>query len=196
MKAVVYGPPCAGKTTIANAISKQSVDVLALSMHDMCISEASKGTDDGIQWQFCDQGRLPFPDGLANRIAEKHLKLATSFVVEGYPKTLDEVKHFVRIIGRPTHLFVVDASLETVLEGARNRLQCPSCSLTFTRGAGVYPQCMKLGRPRKDDESEVVEERFQHYLIRSREALPLLRQDSQDIYEGSSTKLLNTISAM
>lgn len=190
MKVVVYGPPCAGKTTVARAISTQAPNLRRLSCRGMCQDEVARNIDDGRIWESCDRSRLPFPSGLANRIAAKYLRGIEAFVIDGYPKSLDEVEFFVELTGGPTHLFIVAASLDEVQARAERRLECTECITSFDRSQVRCPECSRPGTRRREDDPDVVESRFRHYVERSRFALPALRGVSGEVHEGSSEELV------
>jgi adenylate kinase family enzyme len=151
VKAVVFGPPCGGKTTVANALADRFVGTKLLSMRGMCLREVAHDTFDGRTWWDYERKRLPLPIGLTNRIVGKHLRATPSFVIDGFPKTSEELDFFLDTVGPPTHLFVVQAHFDEIVARARGRFECSDCLTTFPSDIVECPRCHGRLRPRPED---------------------------------------------
>ena len=193
LKIIIYGPPCSGKTTIATEFSSRLSWLPRLSCREMCEREAERRTPDGIIWRECEDHRHPLPPGLVNRIADQYLRDIDSFLIEGYPKTLDEAKYFNSLTGGATHLFVLVTSPADVIKRASQRLECKNCRISFNMTAGVCPRCSRPGRRRQDDSPDIVPLRFAEYIEYSELALPILRREAKAICEGTCSELLNDV---
>jgi len=193
MKIVVVGPPCSGKTTISMAVADHYPSIHRLSCRAMCQSARDSGTPDGLHWAELESTQTPFPAGLTDRIAAPYLKAAQQFVIDGYPKTLDEVDFFFKEVGRPSHLLVVYESEVELLNRAQNRLECPVCMRPFTRSTEWCPSCGVPGRTRAEDSPRMVQRRLAEYRSKSALSLPRLREIAEVTIVGTSHELCGNV---
>ncbi len=136
MKVVFLGPPGAGKGTQVEIISSR-YNIPKIVMGDILRSEVNRGTELGkIVRQYMEKGEL-VPDEIILQIIEKHIKGLDSFILDGFPRTLNQAKGLEKIteIDRVVYIDVPD-------EEVKRRL---------------------LARGRMDDKPEVIENRLRVY---------------------------------
>ncbi len=136
MKVVFLGPPGAGKGTQVEIISSR-YNIPKIVMGDILRSEVSKGTELGkIVKQYMEKGEL-VPDDIILRIIGKYIEGLDSFILDGFPRTLNQAKGLETIteIDRVVYIEVPD-------DEVKRRL---------------------LARGRMDDRPEVIENRLRVY---------------------------------
>jgi adenylate kinase len=131
---------------------------------------------------FVDTGKLVPDDLMAELIAERLVKpdARGGFVLDGFPRTLDQVTTLERVLGqlgvtldRVVLLVVPQAELVRRLSGRR---VCPQCGSLYhldsspPRAAGVCDACGSALVQRPDDQEDVVRRRLSVYEV---ETLPV-----------------------
>lgn len=173
MRMALLGPPGAGKGTQASRIC-QTFDLVHLSSGDILRSEKMAGTALGLRIRdFIDNGLL-VPDHLMIELMqEKILSLNKGFVLDGYPRTLNQAQALNLMlfeVHRPLMLvlnFVVDpVVLSRRFEGRRI---CPECLTAYhidsmpPKVAGICDLDGKALIIREDDLPDVVRKRIETY---------------------------------
>ena len=109
MRAILLGPPGAGKGTQAARLAER-YGVPAISTGDIFRKNASEGTELGIQAQrFMDAGEY-VPDELTNLMVRNRIDepdAERGFLLDGYPRTLAQVEELDGMIKHTGH--VLDA---------------------------------------------------------------------------------------
>ena len=120
-------------------------------------------------------------DDLVNKMLEHRVSqpdCATGFLLDGYPRTLDQADYLDRLLVRlhdPNPLILhLDVPLDALLGRLTSRRQCPTCGRIYNllhqppKKKGI---CDDDGTPlvtRKDDQEDVVRERLKTYDALSR----------------------------
>lgn len=97
---LLVGPPGAGKGTQA-AILAETYGIPAISTGDMFRSNVVNGTPLGLQVKAIMEAGEYVPDALTNEIVAERLGEADAragFLLDGYPRTLDQVNELDRIL--------------------------------------------------------------------------------------------------
>lgn len=109
---LIVGPPGAGKGTQATQIAA-AYAVPAISTGDIFRSNVSEGTDLGVQAKaYMDAGEY-VPDSLTNALVRDRLSqsdAARGFLLDGYPRTLDQVQFLDSVLTEQ------GASLDAVIQ--------------------------------------------------------------------------------
>jgi adenylate kinase len=111
------GPPGAGKGTQAKLIAQQ-LGIPAISTGDIFRANVSAGTPLGLKaQQYMDAGDY-VPDEITNgmvrdRIAEQDAR--SGFLLDGYPRTVDQVEELDKILAESGHS--VDAVVQLTVDG-------------------------------------------------------------------------------
>ncbi|MCD9197913.1 adenylate kinase [Aeromicrobium wangtongii] len=160
MRVLMMGPPGSGKGTQAITLA-EALDAPHISTGDLFRAHVRDQTELGkIVQLHLDQGSY-VPDELTNEMVRERLArpdAQTSFVLDGYPRTVEQVAEL-------DHLLAADgAGLDVVVELTVDRDELIQRLLARARLSG-----------RTDDTAEVIESRLNLY---SRETAPLI-----EVYE-------------
>ena len=167
-KLLLLGPPGAGKgTQSANLVKRFGVDHVTTgdalrSNKGMDISHLD--TEYDTPGEYMDRGEL-VPDEVVNEIVKTALENADGFVLDGYPRNLEQAEYLAGI----TDLDVV-ASLsvpeEELVRRLTGRRVCSECGTNFhvefdqPEVEGVCDECGGELVQRDDDTEETVRERL------------------------------------
>ena len=167
-KLLLLGPPGAGKgTQSANLVERFGVEHVTTgdalrSNKGMDISHL--GTEYDTPGEYMDRGEL-VPDEVVNEIVKTALENADGFVLDGYPRNLEQAEYLAGI----TDLDVV-ASLsvpeEELVDRLTGRRVCDDCGANYhvefspPEEAGVCDECGGDLIQRDDDTEETVRERL------------------------------------
>ncbi|WP_051147152.1 adenylate kinase [Glaciibacter superstes] len=97
---LIVGPPGAGKGTQA-AVLAEAFDIPAISTGDIFRANIKEGTDLGVQVQEIVSSGSYVPDSLTNAIVRDRLHqddALVGFLLDGYPRTADQVLELDRIL--------------------------------------------------------------------------------------------------
>lgn len=170
LRAVIFGPQGCGKGTQGQLLS-ESFDVPLIGSGALFRAEIAKGTSLGkIAEQYVQSGCLA-PDELVNGIMSSQLKqldLKNGFLLDGYPRTVDQASFLQRILPVNVAIFIKIPD-EVALDRLLSRIQCPSCKAVYNlkkvppAKAGICSVCGgKLVR-RADDTEEAIRIRLTNY---------------------------------
>jgi adenylate kinase len=132
VRAVLFGPPGAGKTTQAEWIAER-FDVPIIATGDLCRAEIEEGTALGkLVKEYVSHGMLA-PDDVVNAIVQKAMKgfdLAKGFVLDGYPRNVEQAANLDRFakVNLAIQLKLLDNAAVKRLQGRR---QCTACRAIF-----------------------------------------------------------------
>ena len=102
---LIVGPPGVGKGTQAERIS-ESYGIPTISTGDIFRSNIAQGTDLGKQVKAIVDSGDYVPDSLTNALIEDRLQeadAAQGFLLDGYPRTPDQVKHLDALLAASGH---------------------------------------------------------------------------------------------
>lgn len=157
MRVVLLGPPGAGKGTQAVLLSEK-LGVPHISTGDLFRANIGQQTPLGLEAKkYLDAGDL-VPSDVTNRMVQARVAepdAANGFVLDGYPRTVDQADALAKILGD------MDTKLDAVL--------------SFDVAEDTVVERM-LARGRADDNEEVIRNRLRVYRT---ETAPLL-----DYYNG------------
>jgi len=170
LKAVVIGPPGAGKGTYAHYLSLKYC-IPHISIGDVFRSEIRKGTPLGMLIkEYVDKGDL-VPDDIVINLVKKRLEQPDTeqgFLLDGYPRTLKQAIALDEFTEIDAAIYVY-APLEVVVERLRNRYVCPVCGRSYNLLFNPPKNDLKCDLDgatlvrRRDDEPEVVIHRYRLY---------------------------------
>ena len=105
MRLILLGPPGAGKGTQARFVAEH-FGVPAISTGDIFRANVSQGTPLGVEAQrYMDAGEY-VPDEVTNRMVRARIDesdAAPGFLLDGYPRTLDQVEELDGMISHTGH---------------------------------------------------------------------------------------------
>lgn len=175
MNLVFLGKPGVGKGTDAAAVSKH-FGIPCISMGELIRDEIYKGSEVGKKIKaVAEKGNL-VDTKTAVLLLEERLKQPDTekgFVLDGFPRSMEQVKDFEKAkkrIGRDFDL-VVDFSCpdEAIVERLSNRRQCRKCKAIFnlktnpSKESGKCDYCAGELYQRYDDMPEAIKKRLEIY---------------------------------
>ncbi len=189
MNILIMGGPGAGKGTMSAKIVEQ-YNVNHISTGDIFREEISSGSALGQEAKtYIDQGLL-VPDEITNAMVKDYLEhlpdLKSGYLLDGYPRTLDQAKAFDALSKDSAMAVDVVIAMEipfaALAERISGRRLCKSCGAIYhihanpSKQEGVCDVCGSALYQRKDDTVESLQVRLQEY---TRQTQPVL-----DFYEA------------
>lgn len=170
---ILLGGPGAGKGTQAGAITTW-FRIPHISSGQLLRSEVASGTELGLRAKaVIDAGALVGDDIVNELIAWRISQedCASGFILDGYPRDIDQAVTFKRTLLKDDRLIVIDieVDLEKVISRLTGRRTCKSCNEIYhtvtspPRLAGVCDHCGSVLVQRSDDREDVIRERFETY---------------------------------
>jgi adenylate kinase len=189
---VLFGSPGSGKGTQAKLLT-QRLRIPHVSTGDMLRERIREGVEMNGAKARMQSGEL-VSDGVVNRMVEERLSqtdAATGFILDGYPRTVDQGKHLnswldARGIGEVVIHLAVDYN--SIIARLTGRRVCPCCGTLYnlaTKAPKVDELCDLDGQKliiRDDDREDVIRQRLSAY---ERQTRPVL-----DFYRGAGTRLV------
>jgi len=185
---LIYGPPGAGKTSIALEICKRE-GWNYISVGEITRREISKGTDLGNRLRDCLEKVVEYPPELIAEVMDPYITKAVQegrfLIIDGYPKYKKEIPLFCNLI-REIGLVIAGVAVLTVdfeeaLKRSRGRRVCESCGF-YTKEA--ISRCIICGEKigeRDDDEFEIFSRRFRDHLESIQETIEALRKEKPSL---------------
>jgi adenylate kinase len=174
LRAVLLGPPGAGKGTQAARLSER-YDVPHIATGDIFRANVSEGTDLGREAKrYMDAGEL-VPDEIVIGMVRDHVRDsdADGFLLDGFPRTVpqaDALHAFLDELGRPLHLVLhLRIDDNEVVRRIAGRRVCVTCGATYhvdhdpPDEEGACDRCGGEVIHRDDDQEDVVRNRLQVY---------------------------------
>jgi len=172
---VFAGPPGSGKGTQAKLLAPK-LKVPHISLGDLLREAVRSGSKVGeIAKNYLDAGKL-VPDNVAIDVAEEAVKkeeCRNGFVIDGFPRTLEQAGLFDRSLGKLKFnlkkVLYIDIPLEEILKRLTGRRSCKKCGavyhLTYNppKKDGICDVCGGELYQRHDDTDEVIKVRYEVY---------------------------------
>lgn len=175
MRAILLGPPGAGKGTHAVGLSKH-YDIPHISTGDLFRENVGKGTPLGLEAKaYMDKGEL-VPDELVIRLVEDRISqpdAQNGFLLDGFPRTIPQAEALWKFCEEndvPVDFAInLEAPYELIEKRIAGRRSCPTCGKIYN----VYFQPPKVDGicdidgaelvQRSDDNEETIKTRFKVY---------------------------------
>ncbi|MDY6896191.1 MAG: adenylate kinase [Thermotogota bacterium] len=190
MRLLFFGPPGAGKGTQAKKVAKE-FDIVHISTGDILRDAVSKGTELGKKAKaIMDRGEL-VSDEIMNRLVKEKLEELDSFILDGYPRTLDQAKFLDQATKELKKeidaAILIDVTEEEIVKRISNRRVCPNCGKVYNL-ISLKPKedekCDVCGTKliqRDDDKEEVVRERYKVYKKNTEPVIEYYRKNNKTI---------------
>ena len=196
MKAIVlFGSPGSGKGTQAGMLT-QCLGVPHISTGDMLRDRIRRGAAEmGTAVVATMHSGALVSDEVVNEMVEERLSepdAKRGFVLDGYPRTLDQAEHLCRWLdGRRIREVVIYLAVDYNIVIARltGRRQCPRCGTLYnlaTQPPRVDEMCDLDGEKliiREDDDESVIRERLTGYERQTRPVLEHYRVAGRRVVE-------------
>ena len=175
MRAVLLGPPGAGKGTQAVRLVEK-YGVPQISTGDIFRANIKEQTPLGVEAKkYIDQGAL-VPDELTISMVEDRLSqddCKNGYLLDGFPRTIAQAEKLDEMLAKTGSkidaVIKVDVPAEVIMERVVNRRVCTSCGESYnvvsrpTKVEGVCDVCGKEVIQRDDDKPETVKQRLVTY---------------------------------
>lgn len=139
MKVILLGAPGSGKGTQAELLQER-LGLPHISTGEMLRDAVSEGTELGKKAEPIMEAGGLISDDLMNGIVAERLSrddVSQGFVLDGYPRTVDQAKSLERIDGGngPGDLRVIQLSVpdDVIVSRVAARLSCPKCGAIYHR---------------------------------------------------------------
>ena len=165
---LIIGPPGAGKgTQSSNIVDEYGVEHITTgdalrANKDMDISDMD--TEHDTPRAYMEAGDL-VPDAVVNAIVEEALTSADGFVLDGYPRNLDQAKELEAMTDLDV-ILSLDVPREELIDRLTGRRVCDDCGTNYhvefdqPEEEGVCDGCGGELIQRDDDEEESVKNRL------------------------------------
>ncbi|AEX85275.1 adenylate kinase [Marinitoga sp. 1135] len=171
-----FGPPGAGKGTIAKEVSKK-YGIPHISTGDMLRAEVASGSELGNKVkEILEKGQLVSDEimleVIKNRLQQKDVE--KGFILDGFPRTLPQAEGLEKLleeIKNPiTASLYFEVDVETVVKRITNRRICPKCGKIYNlitlkpKVDNICDECGTQLIQRDDDKEDVVRDRYKVYM--------------------------------
>jgi adenylate kinase len=188
---IAFGPPGCGKGTVAED-DKKRLGSISISTGNILRQNISEGTELGKSAKaFLDKGAL-VPDDVVNGMVkswiEKNVVDGARVIFDGYPRTAAQAEALIEMLKAKPNctLRVVRFGIakNVVVERSEARMVCGnkacqkvySLKVTPPKVAGVCDVCGGALIKRSDDTKEVMEKRYDEYLLQEAPILEVLKK--------------------
>ncbi|MBN2150298.1 MAG: nucleoside monophosphate kinase [Candidatus Lokiarchaeota archaeon] len=200
MNIVLFGPPGAGKGTLAEIIKRYS-KIVHISTGDLFRENVKSSTPIGKEAKkYMDEGKL-VPDSVVigmvkERLARDDVK-KDGFMLDGFPRTLDQAKALDGVTRLDT-VAVLDIDKKSLRERILGRYNCPKCNRIYNifndrlkpKMEGQCDECKVALTHRADDNEETFEKRWKAYEEQSTDALEYYEERAGLVKHVDSNKIL------
>jgi adenylate kinase len=162
-KILLLGPPGAGKgTQSSNIVAEYGVDHVTTG--DALRANKDMETDHGTPRTYMEAGEL-VPDPVVNEIVKAAIEDADGFVLDGYPRTIDQAEYIDDITDLDL-VALLEVAREELVDRLTGRRICEECGTNYhvefqpPEEAGVCDECGGDLIQRDDDTEETVRERL------------------------------------
>jgi len=165
-KVLILGPPGAGKGTQSTRIAEE-FDVEHVSTGDMLRANKDMETAHGTPREYMEAGEL-VPDEVMEAVVEEGLSGREGFVLDGYPRTLEQAE-FLESVTDLDVILSVEVPREELIERLTGRRVCDDCGTNFhveydrPDTEGVCDECGGELIQREDDQPDTVRNRLDVY---------------------------------
>ncbi|WP_058366924.1 adenylate kinase [Haloparvum sedimenti] len=163
---LLLGAPGAGKGTQSKKLAEE-YDLEHVTTGDALRANKDMETEYGTPRSFMEAGEL-VPDPVVNEIVEAALAEADGFVLDGYPRNLDQAEYLSEITDLDAVIYL-DVDEDVLVDRLTGRRVCDECGANYhvdfqpPEEAGVCDECGGELIQREDDQEDTARERLEVY---------------------------------
>jgi len=193
MKLVIFGPPGAGKGTLAQGLQSK-LGIPHLDMGELLRDEVRRGTDVGkIVSAYISQGKLA-PDEVVFQVLRQKLEQTKGYILDGFPRTPAQAEMLEKV-SPPDLVLNLVVPEEVIIRRLSARRLCEKCGAIYNlislppAKEGICDRCGGRLYLREDDRPEIVRERLRVYKEQTEPVLEFYRKKGilQEV-EGAESK--------
>jgi len=160
---LILGAPGAGKGTQSTRLADH-YDIEHVTTGDALRARKDMETEWGTPREYMEAGEL-VPDPVVNAIVEAAVADADGFVLDGYPRNVEQADHLADITDLDVVL-LLDVAREELIDRLTGRRVCSGCGANYhvefdpPDASGVCDECGGELIQRDDDTAETVRERL------------------------------------
>ena len=182
MNLILFGPPGAGKGTQAQFIVKKH-NYFQLSTGNLLREEVKLKTQLGTEIENLISNGKFVSDETVNTLLRQsitNLKFRDRIIFDGYPRNVDQAKNLVLILEEfhqtIGHIIFLNVSKDIIEKRIMGRVTCDKCLMTMNEFFNkeeieLHPCGKEFLKKRKDDNLDVVVERYDTYMIATKPVL-------------------------
>jgi adenylate kinase len=163
---LLLGPPGAGKGTQSTRLAER-YGIEHVTTGDALRANKDMETEHGTPREYMEAGEL-VPDAVVNEIVAEALAAADGFVLDGYPRNLDQAEYLSDLVDLDA-VILLDVDDEELVDRLTGRRVCDDCGANYhvefapPETPGVCDTCGGDLIQREDDTEETVTERLRVY---------------------------------
>jgi adenylate kinase len=180
MKLVIFGPPGAGKGTLAQGLQSK-LGIPHLDMGELLRDEVRRGTEVGkIVSAYISQGRLA-PDEVVFQVLRQKLEQTKGYILDGFPRTPAQAEMLEKV-SPPDLVLNLVVPEEVIIRRLSARRLCEKCGAIYNlislppAKEGICDRCGGRLYLREDDRPEIVKERLRVYREQTEPVLEFYRR--------------------
>ena len=182
MNIILFGPPGAGKGTQAQFIVKKH-NYFQLSTGNLLRQEVKLKTSLGSEIEkLISNGKFVLDETVNTLLRQSiaNLKFRDRIIFDGYPRNLDQAENLGLILGEFNqtigHIIFLNVSKDIIKKRIMGRLTCDKCHMTLNEffdeeQIELHPCGKQFLKKRKDDNLDVVIERYDTYMSATKPVL-------------------------
>jgi len=179
---ILFGPPGAGKGTQAQFIVKKH-NYFQLSTGNLLRQEVKLKTSLGSEIEkLISNGKFVLDETVNTLLRQSiaNLKFRDRIIFDGYPRNLDQAENLGLILGEFNqtigHIIFLNVSKDIIKKRIMGRLTCDKCHMTLNEffdeeQIELHPCGKQFLKKRKDDNLDVVIERYDTYMSATKPVL-------------------------
>jgi len=180
MRLVIFGPPGAGKGTLAQGLQSK-LGIPHLDMGGLLREEVRRGSEVGkLVGFYISQGKLA-PDEVVFQVLRQRLEQAEGYILDGFPRTPAQAEMLERV-SPPDLVLNLTVPEEVIIRRLSARRLCEKCGAIYNLVSlppakeGICDRCGGRLYLREDDRPGIVKERLRVYREQTEPVLDFYRK--------------------
>jgi adenylate kinase len=139
MRLVMISPPGAGKSSVANVLSKLWL-IPHIAVGDTLRDHVQKRTALGVKIDELIKGGNFVDDDTINAMMKERLVDVNDYILDGYPRTVDQAKFYLREIHHPTMIVHLIVPEDVLIRRMLNRGRADDTEETIRKRFAIYEE--------------------------------------------------------